>query len=79
MKTSIDLHYLTYEQARKNLEVFIDDLVAFSGSNKNLFNVEIITGNSENMKQITKDVLAEYELDYTEGDMYNKGYIKTII
>ena len=39
----------------------------------------IVTGMSDEMKRIVREVLDEYELEYTEGDQYNNGYIKTIV
>jgi len=39
----------------------------------------IITGNSDQMKDIVMKVLYEHKLQYTIGDALNKGYIKTVI
>ena len=37
--------------------------------------VQIITGNSERMKTLVKDVLDRHDFKYTEGDFVNNGYI----
>ena len=37
--------------------------------------VEIITGNSERMKQFVINVVDDYNLNYKIGNGYNNGYI----
>ena len=67
----IDLHGLRHHMVRN---ILIGEL-------ENLWNsdleVEIITGHSDSMKAIVREVLDEYKLDYQEGDLINPGYIKT--
>ena len=41
--------------------------------------LEIITGNSEPMKEIVRKVLGEYGLKWREGDPGNPGYIKVTV
>ncbi len=41
--------------------------------------VEIVTGHSPRMKEIVREVLDEYQLEYEEGDLLNAGYIKTVV
>lgn len=38
----------------------------------------IITGNSMIMKKIVINVLKEYNFNYSEGDLYNRGYITVL-
>ena len=41
--------------------------------------LEIVTGNSERMKDIVMKVLREHGLEFQDGDMHNFGYIKTVV
>ena len=65
----LDLHGLTYEQARVRTEDFVLE------KQYNL-PVDIITGNSDRMKEVVKQVLNYYGFNFIEGDFYNRGYIK---
>jgi len=67
----IDLHRIRHEEV---LNVLIRKIESLWNSNKEL---RIITGNSNKMKEIVKKILDEYKLEYTEGDIFNRGYIKT--
>lgn len=37
--------------------------------------IEIVTGNSDRMKEFVIEVIKEYKLDYQIGNYYNNGYI----
>ena len=41
--------------------------------------VEFVTGNSERMKSLVKEVLDEYQLNYIDGSFFNDGVIKSRI
>ena len=41
--------------------------------------VEFVTGNSDRMKSLVKEVLDEYQLYYTDGSFFNDGVIKSRI
>ena len=41
--------------------------------------LEVVTGNSERMKDIVMKVLREHGLEFQDGDMHNFGYIKTVV
>ncbi len=62
----LDLHGIHHEEVDRIVEnyVFLNELP-----------VEIITGNSDKMINIVKDVLERNEFEYTIGDYYNRGYI----
>lgn len=66
----LDLHGIKHEDVKPLLIQFIESLW-LTGTN-----VEIITGNSPEMKKIVIDVLKEYKLEYHDG-----GYlgIKTAV
>jgi len=65
----LDLHGLRHEEVDRLVEnyVFLNELP-----------IEIITGNSDKMINIVKDVLERNEFEYIIGDFYNQGYITVI-
>ena len=68
----LDLHRTRHDDAKRNVIRFIEDNW---GSKEE---AEIITGNSQRMKNIVMKVLQEYGLDYQIGrifDVNNQGYI----
>jgi DNA-nicking Smr family endonuclease len=69
----IDLHGMRHEFVESAL---IRKIESMWNTNEYL---EIITGNSDEMKRIVKQVLEEYKLDFREGDFYNSGYITALI
>ena len=56
MKT-IDLHGFKYVEAKRELELFINDNWGFR--------IKVITGNSESMKNVVCEVIREYKLEFT--------------
>ena len=70
----IDLHRLRHEDAEREVIRFIEEHWS-DGSE-----LEIITGNSQKMKDIVINILDEYKLTYQIGRMFdhnNSGYIVT--
>lgn len=65
----IDLHGVKHEQVSNLLDRFIWDSMR-----RGLTSIDIITGNSEAMKTIVKDVLSEYEL-VAENSITNTGML----
>ena len=41
--------------------------------------VEIITGNSDKMKEMVIDIINDYKFKYQIGDAYNNGYLKVFL
>ena len=74
MKT-LDLHGIRHEEVKKQLICEIEKLWN-SGAD-----LKIITGHSSKMKDLVKEVLKEYKLEYREGDLFgiNNGYITTVL
>jgi len=70
----LDLHGIRHEAARKMVVRFIED-----NWNKNNEQLEIITGHSNKMKEIVREVLTEYKLECKEGsfDGRNMGILRT--
>jgi len=65
----LDLHGYTYDEAKIKTEDFVLN-------NQHALPVDIITGNSDEMKKVVRQVLNYYGFLYNEGDFYNNGYIK---
>lgn len=72
---TLDLHHIRHHLVRPKLIRFIED-----NWNKNV-EAHIITGHSPRMKEIVKEVLDEYKMEYREGDFagMNMGFIRTEI
>ena len=70
--TKLDLHKTRHEDARREVIHFIEDNWDCGEL------VDIITGNSNNMRNIVMEVLQEYNVEYSIGCMsgYNNGYMR---
>lgn len=77
LKIKLDLHGIKHEFARNAVILFIEN----NWTHINDQSMEIITGHSNKMKQIVKEVLDEYKIVYKEGsfDGRNMGIIRTEI
>ena len=74
MKSKLDLHRLNHDDAYRATINFIE-MYWLKGAE-----LEIITGNSQKMRDLVTDILEEYKLSYTIGrkfDEFNMGYIVT--
>ena len=71
----LDLHYTRHHLVRPMLIRFTEDHWGRE------VDAEIITGNSNTMKDLVKEVLDEYKLNYTDGsfDGVNLGFIRVEI
>ena len=69
----VDLHGVRHDRARHFVIRAVEDKW---DSGEELI---IVTGHSPKMKSIVKEILEEYKLDYTEGDLFNPGYIRTVV
>lgn len=67
----LDLHGIRHEDVRSEVIHFIEDNWAIGEE------VEIMTGNSTQMKSIVEEILNEYKLDYRIGDFFgfDRSYI----
>jgi len=63
----LDLHGTFYRDVSKKVHSFIGKCILDKAQE-----VEIITGNSDRMKELVKQVLSEYNLK-SESPIYNKG------
>jgi len=72
-ENSLDLHGLPHHEVKSKV---IRKVEEYWDTN---IEVEFITGDSSKMKSLVKEVLDEYQLEYTEGSFFNSGVIKSII
>lgn len=70
-KPPLDLHGVIYA----DVVVLVEDYVLL---NQNYLPLQIITGNSQGMKNKVTKCLKEHGFKYQIGDDYNKGYIAVI-
>jgi DNA-nicking Smr family endonuclease len=69
----LDLHGIKHSEVQKTLDNFL-----FENMTNHTKKVEIITGLSDQMKNLVKKVLIEYNFDYEE-DLKNKGKINVFL
>ena len=67
----LDLHGVRHHEVRNKVIRLVEDNWGEG------LNVEIITGNSDEMKSIVGNVLNEYNLDYKVGTFFNPNTIIT--
>ena len=67
----LDLHGVKHHEVRNKVIRIVEDNWGEG------LGVEIITGNSDEMKSIVGNVLDEYNLDYTVGTFFNPNTIIT--
>ena len=67
----LDLHGVRHHEVRNKVIRLVEDNWGDG------LNVEIITGNSDEMKSIVGNVLNEYNLDYKVGTFFNPNTIIT--
>ena len=72
-ENSLDLHGVPHHEVKSKV---IRKVEEYWDTN---IEVEFITGDSNRMKSLVKEVLDEYQLDYTEGSFFNSGVIKSRI
>lgn len=70
----LDLHGKSHYEVNSLVDSFIWDSMK-----KDLIEVEIVTGNSDRMKEFVIEIINEYKLEYVIGDMWNSGYIKVFL
>lgn len=71
----IDLHGVKHDDASRQVEKLVNQ---FWGQE---VEIEIVTGNSERMKEVVKEALREYDLEIQDGDYLgvNTGYLKIFL
>ena len=67
----LDLHGVRHHEVRNKVIRLVEDHWGEG------LNVEIVTGNSDEMKSIVGNVLDEYNLDYQVGTFFNPNTIIT--
>jgi DNA-nicking Smr family endonuclease len=69
MKGTLDLHGIKHKDVQKMVDEFMWDQIQKKSSS-----VEIITGNSDQMKLVVKESLIDYNLNPYE-EIFNQGKI----
>lgn len=67
---SLDLHGVSHADVTALCHEFIN--ASWNSESE----IHIITGHSLTMKELVKDVLKVYDVEYKVGDLKNSGYIK---
>jgi DNA-nicking Smr family endonuclease len=70
----LDLHGKSHYEISNIVDQFI-----WEGMRRGKSEVEIVTGNSERMKEFVIDVIKDYRMDYKIGDLRNQGYIRVFL
>lgn len=65
----LDLHGVKHEDVKRELDVFL-----WGSMQKNLVQVEVVTGHSVKMKEIVLETCNEYGFEVKEG-VLNKGHL----
>jgi uncharacterized protein YggU (UPF0235/DUF167 family) len=66
----VDLHGKHHHEVSRIIDRFIWD-----GMRLNKKEIEVVTGNSNRMKEVVIDIIEEHQLDYSIGNVINKGFI----
>ena len=72
MIPQLDLHGIKHEDVSRRCDKFLTSIWG------NHDCIDIITGNSDRMKQIVIAVVRSYGFNYLDGDFYNRGYISVL-
>ena len=64
---SLDLHGIKHNY----VEILVENFIL---RNEYKLPIDIVTGHSEDMKKIVREVLEYYGFEYEDGDFFNKGY-----
>lgn len=71
LKDKLDLHGVRHHEVRNKVIRLVEK--NWGGDSE----IEIVTGNSDEMKNIVGDILDEYHLKYEIGSFFNSGCITT--
>lgn len=70
----LDLHGKSHYEISNLVDQFIWEGI-LRGKNE----VEIVTGNSDRMKDFVIQSIRDYKMEYRIGDSYNQGYIRVFL
>lgn len=68
----LDLHGMRHEDVEEVCHRFVNENWGVSAE------LHIVTGHSVRMKSLVRRVLSMYDLQFEDGDIKNKGYIRII-
>jgi hypothetical protein len=55
------------------------DQIIWEGIRRGKNEVEIVTGNSDRMKEFVIKSIQDYKMEYRIGDLWNQGYIRVFL
>jgi DNA-nicking Smr family endonuclease len=70
----LDLHGKSHYEISNLVDQFI-----WEGMIRGKHEVEIVTGNSDRMKDFVIKSIQDYKLEYKIGDLWNQGYIRVFL
>jgi DNA-nicking Smr family endonuclease len=70
----LDLHGKSHYEISNLVDQFI-----WEGMIRDKHEVEIVTGNSDRMKDFVIKSIQDYKVEYKIGDLWNQGYIRVFL
>jgi DNA-nicking Smr family endonuclease len=70
----LDLHGKSHYDVSNLLDQFIWESMKLGFPS-----IEVVTGNSQRMKNVVIDVISEYQFSYEVGNFWNSGYIRIFL
>jgi hypothetical protein len=70
----LDLHGKSHYEISNLVDQFI-----WEAMQKGKDEIEIITGNSDRMRDFVIETIKDYKMDYKIGDLWNRGYIRIFL
>lgn len=68
---TLDLHGVRHADVSRKVDMFLTETI-----NSELEYLYIVTGVSNDMKQIVIETIQDYNVEYDIGDPWNNGYIR---
>lgn len=70
----LDLHGKSHYEISNLVDQFI-----WEGMQRGKDEIEIVTGNSDRMREFVIETIKDYNMEYKIGDLWNRGYIRIFL
>jgi DNA-nicking Smr family endonuclease len=70
----LDLHGKSHYEISNLVDQFI-----WEGMQRGKDEIEIVTGNSDRMREFVIKTIKDYNMEYKIGDLWNRGYIRIFL
>lgn len=70
----LDLHGKSHYEISNLVDQFI-----WEGMQRGKDEIEIVTGNSDRMREFVIETIKDYNMEYKIGDLWNRGYIRVFL